>query len=346
MAHQDVTNVPNPFTPDNGGIIMPLESKTQEATDQTPAQAELSVGSKEPFLFTAYDSNGQPFTLDANNVPLTFSFYLVKITPALAAILLKLNWKNRPIDTATVRILARDMKNEGWDLTGDTIRVDNTGALLDGQHRLEGIVESGKDIETLIVFGVRPESQRNMDTNKKRTAGNMLALAGEDAVTSVPLAQALANVLAYEAGRYTAIGAAGNLYTHIEIEKVLAVCGSIRESIPFAAGTKPLIPAGISIFAHYYASAVNKEMADAFWAQLESELGFEITSPVYQLHRKLNDHRNKVNRLSRKEIVAYIILAFNLYVQGKTVTKLVWRTKGKNPQPFPLFVDLSVAKAA
>lgn len=74
---------------------------------------------------------------------------LRKITPADAAEMLKGNKSNQQPMPDHVKRLANHMKSGKWIVNGDTIQM-NGSRLLDGQHRLLAIIESGCTIETLV----------------------------------------------------------------------------------------------------------------------------------------------------------------------------------------------------
>lgn len=75
------------------------------------------------------------------------------VTPTLAASYLAMNKLNRDRSSGHVRRLADAMLSGAWKENGDTI-VFNCGRLIDGQHRLAAIIESGVTVKMLIVEGV------------------------------------------------------------------------------------------------------------------------------------------------------------------------------------------------
>lgn len=100
----------------------------------------------------------------------------MKITPEDAAFLLEINAKNRPLDSRRVTRFADIIRRGEWKLTHQGIALSPEGEVLDGQHRLAAIVESGITVEI-------PVSQGSfdfdvIDTGKNRTAGDVLSIAG------------------------------------------------------------------------------------------------------------------------------------------------------------------------
>jgi len=78
------------------------------------------------------------------------STHLVKITPEMAAIMLEKNQTNRRLNPRLVSQYAKDMKNGEWKTTHQGIAINCLGFVVDGQHRLAAIVESGVAIWLLV----------------------------------------------------------------------------------------------------------------------------------------------------------------------------------------------------
>jgi hypothetical protein len=96
------------------------------------------------------------------------------ITPNIAHAYLERNIMNRrPLERAVAK-LATDMSKGNWYLTGDTIKFDNEGVLIDGQHRLMAVIRCGLPQQFLVVRNVAKEAKIATDTGKPRTLSNVL----------------------------------------------------------------------------------------------------------------------------------------------------------------------------
>lgn len=60
---------------------------------------------------------------------------IVEVSPELASEWLKGNDFNRKLSPTITSRYADEMKNNRWAFTGDSIKFDSDGTLLDGQHR-------------------------------------------------------------------------------------------------------------------------------------------------------------------------------------------------------------------
>lgn len=107
------------------------------------------------------------------------SIELELITPAQAAEWLETsNTHNRRIRPNQTKNLSWDMEEGNWYFTGDTIKFSPDGVLLDGQHRLKAIVESGSMEWLIVVRGIDPRAQAAIDTQSRRMAYDALKLRG------------------------------------------------------------------------------------------------------------------------------------------------------------------------
>jgi hypothetical protein len=140
---------------------------------------------------------------------------LVLITPETAERWLTRNTTNRKIRPHHVGNLASDMEAGMWQITGESIKFDNAGNLIDGQHRLSAIVRSGQAVTMLVVSGLLPESQKVMDSGAKRSASDALKLANRSNTTVLASAARLA--IAHESGMFKYPGANVPTVTHSQI---------------------------------------------------------------------------------------------------------------------------------
>jgi hypothetical protein len=101
------------------------------------------------------------------------------ITPARAAEWLTANTTNRPLSRPIVRGFAEAMRRGEWLVTHQGIAFDVNGTLVDGQHRLAAVIEADQPVE-MTVFTEVPEGAFDvLDTGKRRTAADVLAIEGE-----------------------------------------------------------------------------------------------------------------------------------------------------------------------
>lgn len=104
----------------------------------------------------------------------------ILVTPKIAEKMLSSNTHNRPVYQLTVDCYARDMRLGLWKPNNQGIGFDVNGVLIDGQHRLLAIIQSGVTLEMIVVTDLPVESQTTVDAGKARGVGDNLHLIGED----------------------------------------------------------------------------------------------------------------------------------------------------------------------
>jgi len=99
---------------------------------------------------------------------------VMSVSPALAEEWLKMNTNNRKKRPSTVKKYARAMRDGAWKLTHQGIAFDEDNRLLDGQHRLEAIVQSGATVEMLVCFDVSRDVFAFIDDGAIRNSADRL----------------------------------------------------------------------------------------------------------------------------------------------------------------------------
>lgn len=111
-------------------------------------------------------------------------FEQILVTPEIAAEMLQHNEHNRNLRPGVVKTYARDMTAGNWRATGEAIKFDWHGRMVDGQHRLHAIIESGASVSITVIRGLDPETQTVMDVGAKRSPMDALRWNGVTANVS------------------------------------------------------------------------------------------------------------------------------------------------------------------
>lgn len=100
-----------------------------------------------------------------------------EITPANAAKLLdSKNKKNRNLSRVKVAEYVAAMQADEWAFNGDSIRIASNGILLDGQHRLTAVAQSGKSQHFVFIENMDSSVGMTIDNGKVRNGGDTLSL--------------------------------------------------------------------------------------------------------------------------------------------------------------------------
>lgn len=262
------------------------------------------------------------------------------IGPDWAKQILASNDNNRHYnpESKNARQLRSALTRGEWQFNGDAIRIDRTGRLIDGQHRLNAVVQTGIPIDTMIIDGLEPEAQVTMDTGKKRTTRDYLTMRGEKSVAV--LSAVLSRCLVRD--KYgLEQGVIGSTYPQ-SISEELAYLEShphLREITKETARLQSInMPLQASLTGYLLDTfrAIDKEDADFFMQRLADGVGLAPGSPILALRtalRKNNESRR--NKLTARHLAALTVKAWNKFRTGEEVTLLVHRAGGAHPEKFP-----------
>lgn len=250
------------------------------------------------------------------------------ITPEIAEKYLGTNQGNRSLRQAKVDGYARDMTAGRWVFNGDAIRFDYHGVLIDGQHRLWAVIESGVTMDTLVVRGLPTDTRDTVDVGATRTARDGLKFRGVEHFGAVaPIARRL---VLWERN-VRALGGAMSvthpeIYAfvedHPEVQFAAEVAIRARKSIPCS-------PTAVGV-AYYLASHIDHAAAEIFFIeQLIEKLGLRFDDPARALLRRLETASAGASRgigmsarINEDDALRYLILAWNAFREGKRLTKL------------------------
>lgn len=119
------------------------------------------------------------------------------ITPDLAREYIKNNIdNNRTVSRRWVDGIADLMKRDQWKENGESIKFqkangDGIERLIDGQHRLHAILKLNKPVQMLVVRDLPATVFYTIDAGKKRTAADVLSIAGYKQSTTLAAATRL-----------------------------------------------------------------------------------------------------------------------------------------------------------
>lgn len=255
----------------------------------------------------------------------------ITITPQMASTMLEKNAQNRPLNRAHVKTLADEMRGGRWKFNGATICM-NGNMLVDGQHRLHACIEANTPFDTLLVEGLSSDVFDTIDTGKKRSAPDVLAIRGEK--NTALLASSLSFVEHYMTGKVLK----RPTFTNTKIEELLEKYPDIRMSVRFAAGhkTRGIIPTSLVGGCHYLFSKRDGVLACEFFDKLIKGNNLDDEEPVYLLRERLLSNALNKAKLPRHEIAAITIKAWNFTRKGTRIKTLRWTTSGAKQEPFPI----------
>lgn len=243
------------------------------------------------------------------------------VTPQLAKQWLLTNTDNRKPSPAWVSKLARDMRNGQFPNVGETIKFDEDGHLIDGQHRLMAIVESGKTIEFFVIEGIPREDRFKMDKNRRRSASDELTMGY--GIPSAKSAQAVCRlVLLWEVEEIR-----GEVYKPTDAEIVDYVVtnrDAMGQAVRYGMSLRNEIgglPAAFGCL-HYLTFRIDAATAMEFWEGVMRGEGLHSGDPELALRNLIIRHAQKGGEKPVKPFLAAGAKAWNAKREGKKMKAL------------------------
>jgi hypothetical protein len=272
-----------------------------------------------------------------------------KITPEVAMKILEdsKDIKNRTVAEGHVEWLAAQMKAGKWTLNGEAIIIDDEGQLVDGQHRLWAVVNSGVTIDSMVTRGVERKGFATIDTGNARTLANVLGVVGEKYAAAI--AAALSWIHRHELGKmFSSSKSAG--FSHQVGLSLIRKHSEIRESAEevhrMSAKSEILkgVPASTMIFLHYRFSTHSREKTTEFFETL-GDLRFDAAgTPTRILRDQILRRKMEIrgggggSKTPPLEMMAFFIKAWTDFLSGRKPGRpYQWRRSGQYPEDFPKF---------
>lgn len=262
------------------------------------------------------------------------------VTPQRASELLRQNRSNRPVVKRRVDMLAQAIVDGQWKVTHQGVALLPDGELLDGQHRLMAVQQSGKSVKMMVttldenVFDV-------IDTGRPRSARDALALAGVTWAQRLPAAIRLVDHYRGP-GADGAIGGSSRLTNHdyVVIAKQVPLYEAYApsaERIANALGRRGLATGLLAAMVAIAEDAPNARSAQhEFWRRLENPEMLPAGSPVLALRRWLTVTWPDITRARGQMGMYGTIRAWNAYVDGRELHRLqVQAEKAPEVSPGP-----------
>lgn len=273
---------------------------------------------------------------------------LMHITPEYAKYLLQMNTGNfRRCNPNKVDEYTEQMRRGEWDTTGDTIKITD-GVLIDGQHRLEAIVKSGKAQTIAIAWNIAKASV-HIDRGQTRTPQQWITHQGIPNANQVAAAARL--ILQHNANQWAlkSWSSARNKLTDQQLVDFVAKENNrLQACLQMTAGCSRLIPSSMGTAICYLATdwkgigyPDKNELLAWFWGVMKTGIGEEGDAPLLLREKMIADSTVKTRRMDRDYRRWIATKAWNACALGEPINSLRLIIQGPRKTPLPDRVDVS-----
>ncbi len=237
---------------------------------------------------------------------------VVEITPLLAGEFLSKNKNFRTLNEIRAEHLAEQIRQDRWQLNGESIKFDTEGNLVDGQHRLRGCVLADKPIQSVVVKGI---DATNVDTGAPRTLSQLLHSKGHPYATQLSVTAAFIY-------RFQLMGTfqSSDYISRDDILNLLEKHPRLWETIQFTGKTSHLFGRWSLHSALYFLFATLSDVDEAtrFYQSLMDGMELSNKNPIYHLRERLLANKHAEAKLQTNHYAGLVIKTWN-----------VWMTKGE-----------------
>ncbi|SKF61473.1 Uncharacterised protein [Mycobacteroides abscessus subsp. abscessus] len=270
----------------------------------------------------------------------------MRVTPAVASKWLDRNGGNRNMRAARVERYAADMKAGRWQQNGDTFKFDTTGRLIDGQHRCQAIIESGKAITALVVAGLPAEAAQTIDAGAHRSGADALFFAGEERAHTKDIAAALNSWHAWINGGFTDCRSQPNSDLRLSNASMVVVweqrpdvaAAGVEARALYQRGLR--VPVGALAVALIELRSIDFDVANEFFDRIVELRTSGKGDPIHTFITRLRDEANLGRRIHQSTALFMLFRAWNAFATNQKLGKLQFGSSESGwaliPTPVPV----------
>lgn len=249
----------------------------------------------------------------------------VSITPEMAERWLGRNFANRNILRRRVEGYARDMAAGKWKLTGESIKFDRNGNLIDGQHRLHAILQSGLTVLMVVIRGLDSDAQAVMDSGAKRQLGQDLQMSGLKYANLIASTARL--ILRYKHGgpSWNFEPTKSDLYAEIEASPEIMLCAELSSRVNHGVD---VMPSMIGFTSWLITQTAGFNAANEFWTSTASMVGLSQGDARIAMAKAFSEARRVRKSYGPQFQASAIIRCFNAWAQGRPVKQVKFIAPG------------------
>ena len=250
------------------------------------------------------------------------------VTPELATAYLSQNTNNRPLNQRRVQSYVNAMMRGEWQFNGDPVRFDSEGVLIDGQHRLSAIEQSGIAQKILIIRDLPRTTFQTIDIGAKRSAGDLAALSGVKNTSTVTSGARLYLTWVKTGSIYATVDKAPSNQEILDFVVSSQLAARAAAYIHGSASMRRLMAPSVACFLYLAFSTVSEEKAIQFLNEVKEPTSVDWESPSFLLRERIIQSSMTKAKLKKNEMVALVMKAWRHWMIGQKVKILKVSTSG------------------
>lgn len=290
-------------------------------------------------------------TVHAFKPKIKSGIFLESVTPQMAAQWLQTMVGNRPLSQGKAIEYAIVMEEGQWKVNGETVKFDDQGRLIDGQHRLQACMLADKSFKTYVAYGISDEDAfATIDVGKTRSHGDIFGIAGYPSSNIASGAALL--VYQYKNGLISMSGDASRRMkkgsakflakldklpvkaVHVTKEQLLSFAEPFKDrligAVRFADAHKSKFLTKNIIAGCYLLFSEKSDVdAKAFFVDLAEGVGLSSSDPVYRLRERLISNHASMHKLKRGALLMLLFKAWNKRRAGEKLKMAIKLVEGE-----------------
>lgn len=280
--------------------------------------------------------------VEAGALPVTrLTTEFVTVGPDLAREWLTRMAPNRKVSRPNLDHIMAAMIEGMWHDDGTPIRFDELGNLIDGQHRLLAVINTGVEQTFLVLRGVKRSAMTTLDTGKTRSKADVL-LIHDPTVNDINSVAAATNIIL----RWVK-GERNNNLRNAEVTNDEFIRfydqekdGLIEASLHGRKIARATAAASGQAFAlcYWLFQEIDAEDAEFFWDRLQDGAALDVGNPIYALREMFAREARAAGTRERMRAdiaAALTIKAWNAFREGREIKLLAFKVGGAHPETFP-----------
>lgn len=255
----------------------------------------------------------------------------MQISPQMASELLKRRPPNRPISKARVRLMIEDMRAGRWVGNGETIILTEDLQVLDGQHRLQAVMESGCTVTFLVVVGVPASAMPSIDQGKSRSGADTLTAASISQAKQVAAVARWVWRYQHESMRQVTVP-----LRNPDLPAFVEAHPGLHSALSWGSALQPILPASCGSAFYWLFAQKDAALAKEYYSALRSGVGLEAGDAALEVRQRALKERGAMRHGAVVGRAALLVLGWGCRRTRKPYPSgLHWRGEKDPAVPFP-----------